>query len=146
MGRDGWEKMRGLGGVAGLVGKCVYHLRGWGRVPYVTGGVAPDFFIYWVGHSCVRKTSKRNNNTSGITTWWISTTTPSPLSLKTGLYSGHYSQQLYLLLFVVSHFSWLLEEGCWLTRLPPSSFPSLGISFNTHSRPQKRDISTTTHR
>ena len=59
MGRDGWEKMRGLRGVAGLVGKGVCHLRGWGRVPYVAGGVAPDFFIYWVGHPCVRKTSKR---------------------------------------------------------------------------------------
>ena len=67
-----------------------------------------------------------NNNTSGISTRWISTTTPSPQALKTELYSGHYSQQLCPLLFVLTRFSWLLEEGCWLTRLPSSTFPSPG--------------------
>ena len=75
------------------------------RVGHHNRGFNAGIYEYRVGLS-------RNNNTSGITTWWISTTTPSPLSLKTGLYSGHYSQQLYLLLLVVSRFSWLLEEGC----------------------------------
>ena len=57
----GWDRMRGLGGLWDLVGKCVWHLRGWGWVPYVAGGVAPDSFICWVGHLCVRKTSKRGS-------------------------------------------------------------------------------------
>ena len=51
--------MRGLGGLAGLVGTFVWHLRGWGWVPYVAGGVAPDSFICWVGYLCVQKASKR---------------------------------------------------------------------------------------
>ena len=45
--------------LAGLVGKCVWHLWVWSWVPYVAGGVAPNSFICWVGYLCVRKTSKR---------------------------------------------------------------------------------------
>ena len=57
----GWDRMGGLGGLRGLVGKCVWHPREWGWVPYVAGGVAPDSFICWVGYLCVRKTSKRGS-------------------------------------------------------------------------------------
>ena len=59
MGWIGWDRMRGLRGLVGLVGTFVRHLRGWGWVPYVAGGVAPDSFICWVGYLCVRKASKR---------------------------------------------------------------------------------------
>ena len=50
--------MRGFGG-CGAFGEVSLASLGWGWVPYVAGGVAPDSFICWVGYLCVRKASKR---------------------------------------------------------------------------------------
>ena len=51
--------MRGFR-ACGPCGKVCLESPGWGWVPYVAGGVAPDSFICWVGYLSGRKTSQRD--------------------------------------------------------------------------------------
>ena len=67
-----------------------------------TGNVKLEVFSWEIAEEMVNNNRISNKNTSGTTTWWISTATPSPTSLKPGLYSGQHHEQT-LLLFL--HFT-----------------------------------------
>ena len=57
----------------------------------------------------VQHWSHSNNNTSSMSTWSISMTKASPMSLKTELYSGKHNEQVYLFFLVDTRLSWLLQ-------------------------------------
>ena len=50
-----------------------------------------------------------NNNTSRTSAWSISTTTPSPTSLKTELYSGKHHEEAYLFFLADTLLPWSLR-------------------------------------
>ena len=52
---------------------------------------------------------RSNNNTSRTSAWSISTTTPSPTSLKTELYSGKHYEEAYLFFLADTRLAWSLR-------------------------------------